>query len=457
MKKFKLMLITFLLSFTLALSGCSSTKVDPATLLDEVKSNLKKVDSYAMQTKMDFEMQLKSGKTKMNVEAVSDTTSKIDLENEIVFNQGSQKVSALGFNQDEEVKSYITYVEDELVKFDYDFELEEWNSDYTDTLIEMDIKDFVKTLQSLKDIKSDGSGKVNGDSTYALEANLDLDELADLINFSDNSDALSMFGDLDFKGEELTIRFEVYKDTKLPAKISMDLTEAFTPLFEQAAKSQKELEGFEFSADKATFDIEFSNYDDVSVKLPKALKNYTLDDIDSYDFDDDFETIEGVEKPEGPWTDFSFTLKDKSYKLPVAYSELASSGFTVTSENEALTIEPGETEYYVMFHDSDGNEFYASLSNTGKSAIALKDATVTSISLDSYVIDKADFIVFAGGLKVGMTEQELNKIYPEFSDKTIYTNFTSYEYRKNGSHLEYVRVDIDEDGFITEIAYSLVQ
>lgn len=115
------------------------------------------------------------------------------------------------------------------------------------------------------------------------------------------------------------------------------------------------------------------------------------------------------------------------YTFPVPLSTLLADGFTISEEDSTLTI-PGNSGLNVYLMNG-GQKNYVRISNFEKNAVPIENAWVTRLTVGPGYLDVDAEL--AGGIKVGMTEEDLKKVLSDWSiTPEVDTSETNYTYYK---------------------------
>lgn len=132
------------------------------------------------------------------------------------------------------------------------------------------------------------------------------------------------------------------------------------------------------------------------------------------------------------WTSFQFELEGVIYTLPLKYSELEANGWVL--ENEDLAEEMFEVNTYTLVYQTLVNsnkencEISVQLANLDSEERAAKDCYISGIQYTANQWTENTVIYFPGGLTSGSTMADVQALYGETEDTTVYTNTTECEY-----------------------------
>lgn len=426
----------------LGVVGCGGKDVE--AIVDKGRDKIKDVESMTTTTNFTMKMSMESGKNKLAMNADGKIVLDQNFKDEIAHQVETSTMDALGMKEDTKEETYVVADEDSYMK--YTNSDDEWYGESTDEDDELLQLDTSIGDVSGADLKSAGTGKVDKEDTDKIEAELSKKELERAMAMASamDSDMSSMFDELDLD-EGMVVEVEYYQDSGLPASMEMDLTDLMKKAAEKSLGDSLGALGEDMSINVEEFTVrmEYTNYNDVDIKVPEDVKAVQGSG-----------TIEGVENPKGPWDTFAFKYAGKDYQLPMTYADLQAMGFDFNEgEDPNQMIEPQDTGI-VSFKDSEGKTMSITFKNPdGDNGVAkaMKDCNVIGLAIYTYGEEMYD-IELPGGIKIGTTEEELNKLYPEFSDKYnaedgdgTYTYYTE--------DFDSLRIDIT-DGLVSGVSYD---
>lgn len=247
MKKniFKLLILPVM--SLLLITGCD----DKEDHFEIAKKNMQELKSYSMD--IDVEMQMKTGGITINLPIT--LNSDVDVTNKMSKMEISSELMGASINS-------TTYVDgtDENNVIQYSStdgtnwtkaEVEN-NNNQVDNLVNAD---------NIKEIKSDDK------DYYVYEATLDKDKMSGIIDEDLTNN--NIMGSIDITNN-ITFKYYINKKTKYVEKILAELTDVMNVTDEDS--------GQEVELTKLSFEIKFSNFNDVSrIVIPDDVKNATVD------------------------------------------------------------------------------------------------------------------------------------------------------------------------------------
>lgn len=299
------------------------------------------------------------------------------------------------------------------------------------------------------------------------------------------------------QGISIPCTIDVYRDSILPAKITIDLTEVL------AQKGTGDTD-----TTKCSLTMTFLEYDSLkSIKLPKGAasaidggdtlssffglpgssntgkdsedssaedeeKDETeigIDDAEESgaDVKDQTEVSDSQEKTEFAgkaeqskklgenWDSYTVQVNDKVVTLPCTVSDLKAAGLEMDSTYtpEDYEIHPGEYQM-TWFKDDDGNEIMADLLNSGEDDAQAKDCLIAGITVEKYAIKNDSLkVLFPGEVQIGDKLEKVSEIYGKPNDTSEGDLVNLYYWYTGESHYNGCEIDTDSStGKITTMS-----
>lgn len=299
------------------------------------------------------------------------------------------------------------------------------------------------------------------------------------------------------QGISIPCTIDVYRDSILPAKITIDLTEVL------AQKGTGDTD-----TTKCSLTMTFLEYDSLkSIKLPKGAasaidggdtlssffgllgssntgkdsedssaedekKDETETGIDDAeesgaDVKDQTEVSDSQEKTEFAskaeqskklgenWDSYTVQINDKVVTLPCTVSDLKAAGLEMdgTYTPEDYEIHPGEYQM-TWFKDDDGNEIMADLLNSGEDDAQAKDCLIAGITVEKYAIKNDSLkVLFPGEVQIGDKLEKVSEIYGKPNDTSEGDLVNLYYWYTGESHYNGCEIDTDSStGKITTMS-----
>ena len=299
------------------------------------------------------------------------------------------------------------------------------------------------------------------------------------------------------QGLSIPCTIDIYRDSILPAKITIDLTEVL------AQKGTGDTD-----TTKCSLTMTFLEYDSLkSIKLPKSAasaidggdtlssffgfpgssntgkdsedssaedeeKDETESEIDDAeesgaDVKDQTEDSGSQEKTEfagkaeqskklgEKWDSYTVQINDKVVTLPCTVSDLKAAGLELDSTYtpEDYEIHPGEYQM-TWFKDDHGNEITADLLNSGEEDAQVKDCLIAGITVEKYAIKNNSLkVLFPGEIQIGDKLEKVSEIYGEPNDTSKGDLVNLYYWYTGESHYNGCEIDTDSStGKITTMS-----
>lgn len=407
-------------------AGCKK-KATPERLFQDMAKNGEKIESISgkLKANMEFSVEGQTAGIKMDFDLAStEKPEAFQMEGKISMNIAgtdvSMDMSNYQLEEDGETVSYM-YANEMWVKETIDGEEEE-------TALSADMVERL-TEQSKAFALSEELVTVNEKECFELKGDIGGKFAADMVG----EDMLETFGmggavsEEDIEDLEIPCTIAVYKESILPASISIDMKDVVTKAMEEAG-------GMEIQ--ELNLELNFDEYNKVKeIKLPKDAKEQAVDAGGSLsgllegDMEEDIEEeVEeedtddaGAEKPEGPsaWESLELNVSGKTVTLPCKVSELEAAGLKVDAEEVPADkmVKPGETEF-PMLKDKNGNQVGVYCENTGDADAKVTDCTLTGFYITSRDGEGIVDIALPGDVRLGTTEAELLEKYGEPGEKS---------------------------------------
>ena len=279
--KLKKILAAFL-AFLLVLSLCSCGKMTPEKLMAGMAKALTKVESVSgtLNTELDMDMLIIG--TELNMEAALSTN--VAYSDSVTHTNGTYTVNLNGREaMDTPVESY-TVIDGESVTNYYRTDGKWYKSSAESASAETASFDF-STIKEL--LSSENLGTVtlreeletlNGEEVYVMDIDncrytqLALDFILPQIENSLGSIDFSTF---DFSGIEMDLTIKVYKDSKLPAELTIDYGDSLTSVMKDATDIIIKGIGDQFDMGFDIISMIFGNLEiDIAVPNVKAVINF---------------------------------------------------------------------------------------------------------------------------------------------------------------------------------------
>lgn len=243
------------------LAGCGGVKAED--LMKEASENASKASSVKGSMDMDMKMGVKQSGISvsldlgmdMDIEAVNDPAQ--------MHMKGKMTMSLMNISADMEL--YMALSEDGKKLTTYVKAADQWTvqeSEMDENAADsLDVMDFSAYIEEAGDFKlQKGTEEVNGKEVYVIKSTVDGNAIAAAEKLL--GDAMEQMKGIDYSKLKVDCTFKIFKDTKLPASISMEIKEGMG--------IQMDVQGAEASLDGMSFTINYDEYNTVdSIQIPK--------------------------------------------------------------------------------------------------------------------------------------------------------------------------------------------
>lgn len=143
-------------------------------------------------------------------------------------------------------------------------------------------------------------------------------------------------------------------------------------------------------------------------------------------------------------------LQGDCYKLPTPVSEFTKNGWTIVVQADKMAGNQEVVSGLCM--EKNGVQLLFNIKNYSDKVISSNDALVTSICVNGVLLKDIDFEL-SGGIKFGMTKNEISKIINLSGlRKTIVTTGCEYTYENRSQDgFKYYKFSFDKDDKLTDI------
>ena len=396
------------------LSGCGGrTKATPENLLRDMTEKAGKAGSVVMNLKLNINLSGVGEELAVTMDMDMESTT----EPEASHGKGEVSFDIAGSGMSTEMELYSVKEEDQYVT--YTMMDGEWTKETVDgeeTLGNIEgmtgnIKDYADQFELGKDLT-----EINGKECFELTGELDGNIFSEMIQ----SDMMESFAGYGLDEETVSdmvfpCTIDIYRDTILPARLLVDLTDTFEPMMEDAG----------VAASDCYMEMTFMEYDSVDdIVVPdEALEaeegSGLLDD-----FSDDGDSVKPAEPAEqsadlgSDWESYTVQINDTVVTLPCTLADLEATGVTLDREYtpEDYVVNAGEYEL-AWFMDANGNELMIDMINNTDGPIELKDCLVGGITVYSYDVEDGSLtVIFPGGIQIGTAQEDVLAAYGEPDD-----------------------------------------
>jgi len=139
------------------------------------------------------------------------------------------------------------------------------------------------------------------------------------------------------------------------------------------------------------------------------------------------------------WDNFKVEVNGKVLAFPFSILELEEAGFTLDEEDtDGAAKVPAGSFRLACFQDEEGNEIMVSLWNESK-----KERSFLQCKVGSLTVEGGADVVFPGGVMLGMKEEAVLSIYPDWAERSEYDGKILYTWAKDGNYYQSVDVMVD--------------
>lgn len=434
----KLVVCSILLVGILGVSACGNS-TSAKDIVAKGIEELEKVKSSTNELSFVMDMTAKEGSKKAKMTMDINLTTKQMLKTKESYTEGKLTAEFDGDSEESEIEMYVEKDGKEYNRYT------RTDGDYWETETDIDMEGADQTsiyiaIKKAKNLEKDGEGKVKKEKTDIVKATIDGKYMEDVLgdlSQSDDNNFLSMFGDdLDFDDIKIDVRAEFYQDSGLPAKVTIDLGKTLEKMLD---KSIKEAYGSKTGVKVDEYKVSMTSYGYNKLKKKDiAVPEEAKEDTSSG------KSKDGVENATGPWESFAVKYDGKEIKLPISYEEIKKAGIKIdSSSDESKVVESKSTEYSIVAIGNDGEKLYLEFYNDSDTDKPITECLVVGITAGGYGVESSK-VVFPGDVKIGMSEEDLNKIYKEYT--SVYEGSSLHIYTYEGeSYAQSVEINVDVD------------
>lgn len=318
------------------LSGCSE-KVTAESLMKEMQENIEEVNSYKASMCMEMEMAVEAEEESESIGMSMDMDIEMVQNPMMYYMGGSISVDPLGLSID--MENYGELKENEMVTYVGAFG--EWQKSTTEVDAEETMNEMLELDAFIMDGKemtlAEKTEKCNEKDVYVVGMTFTGEDLETIFEkmFASMSEE---FGALDesemeinYEDAAIDITYKIYKDSKLPAEISMSISEN--------SEFSMSMEGVAMSFEKLDYDITYTEFDTIdSIEIPEEALNAEEADLSS-------------EVPQDE--NGNYILTDYEDKMTVAIAPLEGYSISIYADtyNVAFELDTNSTDHtcYVSY------------------------------------------------------------------------------------------------------------
>ena len=219
-KKIVWLLVSVMLLSAVVFGGCGKKEVTAESLVKEVNENMEKVKSYTGDMDMKMSMNVSSQGVAMDMDMGMQGTIEYTAEPEIVHMKGTMDVSLLGLSMDIDMYSQV---EDDKATV-YMCMMNEWMKSETG-IDESSIQDMYAIAEDGKDMTlAEETEKIGDREAYVLTSTITGEEFQEIMGVMENM--TEGVGDMDWSNMQANVTMKIYKDTILPASVSIEMSDS---------------------------------------------------------------------------------------------------------------------------------------------------------------------------------------------------------------------------------------
>lgn len=221
-KKIVWLLVSVMLLSAVVFGGCGKKEVTAESLVKEVNENMEKVKSYTgdMDMKMSMNVSSQGVAMDMDMDMGMQGTIEYTAEPEIVHMKGTMDVSLLGLSMDMDMYSQV---EDDKATV-YMCMMNEWMKSETG-IDESSIQDMYAIAEDGKDMTlAEETEKIGDREAYVLTSTITGEEFQEIMGVMENM--TEGVGDMDWSNMQANVTMKIYKDTILPASVSIEMSDS---------------------------------------------------------------------------------------------------------------------------------------------------------------------------------------------------------------------------------------
>lgn len=427
-------------------AGCGK-KATPQNLLSDMAKNIKEVKS--IDASIGMGVTITNGSETMKVTA--DVESSQTMNPKATYNLLSMNIEVGGMSIDNDMEAEMYQVEEDGENVVYTLAENNWSKEVGGDYKSMtDLFIGIKGEHEAFELKEE-IVKVNDKDCFEIIGELDGDLLVKMLSEGVMESLTSGMGlNTDtLKDIEIPCEIDVYKDSILPARIHLDMTDVGEKLYGDTLAAAGSISDYYL---EATYE-EYNKTD--KIKVPKEAKNAAETDegfdwnsgLDEEDDKPEAKAAEQGDKLGDSWDSFTVQVNDKVITLPCSIADLEAAGLTLDEESTPLdtVIEPDDVEF-AYFNDDNGNTLMIDMLNSSAGEKQLKDCLVSGIGVYDHSLKQGGLtVVFPGGIKIGDSLEGITEKYGEAASVYEGEVYHMYAWYKDGTALNNCKIDLEAD------------
>ena len=264
-KKLVWVLVASIILSSAALGGCGKKEVTAESIVQQSNETMEKAKSFLADFNMEMEMSMSSGDQSMDMDMVMTGTMQATQDPEIVYMDVAMTSGLFGLSLDMDI--YTQTEEDKVIT--YTGIAGEWMKTEQEGLSKSNLAELQKMFGSGKEMTLDEQTEKIGDKeVYVLTASISGEELEKVM--SAMGSMANGLDSMDLSQFQADTCMKVYKDTMLPASITLDMI---------TNGEGMEVDGVVTKINKMTITVDYKEFDTIdSIEIPaEALAAETID------------------------------------------------------------------------------------------------------------------------------------------------------------------------------------
>ena len=248
-----------------ALGGCGKKEVTAESIVQQSNETMEKAKSFLADFNMEMEMSMSSGDQSMDMDMVMTGTMQATQDPEIVYMDVAMTSGLFGLSLDMDI--YTQTEEDKVIT--YTGIAGEWMKTEQEGLSKSNLAELQKMFGSGKEMTlAEQTEKIGDKEVYVLTASISGEELEKVM--SAMGSMANGLDSMDLSQFQADTCMKVYKDTMLPASITLDMI---------TNGEGMEVDGVVTKINKMTITVDYKEFDTIdSIEIPaEALAAETID------------------------------------------------------------------------------------------------------------------------------------------------------------------------------------
>lgn len=258
-------LVASLILSSAALGGCGKKEVNAESIVQQSNETMEKAKSFSADFNMEMEMSLSSGDQSMDMDMAMTGIMQATKDPEIVYMDVAMTSGLFGLSLDMDI--YTQTEEDKIIT--YTGIAGEWMKTEQEGLSQSNLAELQKMFGSGKEMTlAEQTEKIGDKEVYVLTAAISGEELEKVM--SAMGSMANGLDSMDLSQFQADTCMKVYKDTMLPASITLDMI---------TNGEGVEVDGVVTKINKMTITVDYKEFDTIdSIEIPaEALAAETID------------------------------------------------------------------------------------------------------------------------------------------------------------------------------------